>query len=225
MLVLISDLDGTLLNIQDRFYHAQVNGLARLGYTVSVDQVAPNMKYAMQVENTFLNAIGISLSDDDLRRYFAFVEEEFYKGWQHSFVFPNVIEALQLVQSRVGAVRLITSRAWIEETRQEVKAFGLDRIFNEHVYTRGDLAVAEGVDQVPLYPFLNHRRRLIQLAIVDIDSPDEVWVMGDSPSEMEAAHGLGYTTVGVLTGFSSAEDLAPFSTHILDSVADISTLL
>jgi phosphoglycolate phosphatase-like HAD superfamily hydrolase len=183
------------------------------------------MKYAMHTENTFLNALGISLSDDELRRYFALVEQEFYKGWQHSFVFPNVIEALQLVHSRVGALRLITSRAWIKETRQEIKAFGLDRIFNEHVYTRGDLAVAEGVDQVPLYPFLDHRRRLIKLAISDITSPDEVWVMGDSPSEMQAAHSLGYTTVGVLTGFSSADELAPFSTHILDSVADITTLL
>ena len=81
------------------------------------------------------------------------------------------------------------------------------------------------MEQVPLYPFLDHRRRLIKLAISDIASPDEVWVMGDSPSEMEAAHGLGYTTVGVLTGFSSAEDLAPYSTHILDSVANITTLL
>ena len=225
MLVLISDLDGTLLNVQERFYHAQVNGLARLGYTVTVDQVAPNMRYAMQVKNTFLNALGISLSDDEVRRYFALVEQEFYKGWQHSFVFPDIIEALQLVRSRVGALRLITSRAWIEETRQEVKAFGLDQIFNDHVYTRGDLAVAEGVGEIPLYPFLEHRRRLIHLAISDIASPDEVWVMGDSPSEMEAAHGLGYTTVGVLTGFSSAEDLAPFSTYILDSVADITTLL
>jgi phosphoglycolate phosphatase-like HAD superfamily hydrolase len=225
VLVLISDLDGTLLNVQNRFYHAQVNGLARLGYNITIDQVVPNMKYAMEVENTFLNALGISLSDDELLQYFAFVEQEFYKGWNHSFVFPDVIEALQLVSSRVGALRLITSRAWIEETRQEIKAFELDQIFHEHVYTRGDLAVAEGVEQIPLYPFLDHRRRLIQLAIADIDSPDEVWVMGDSPSEMEAAHGLGYITVGVLTGFSSANDLAPFSTHIIDSVANITTLL
>jgi phosphoglycolate phosphatase-like HAD superfamily hydrolase len=179
----------------------------------------------MEVENTFLNALGISLANDEIVQYFALVEEEFYKAWEHSFVFPDVIDALQLIRSRVGALRLITSRAWIEETRQEVKAFGLDQIFNEHVYTRGDLAVAEGVDQVPLYPFLDHRRRLIRLAISDIDTPDEVWVMGDSPSEMEAAHGLGFTTVGVLTGFSSADDLAPFSTYILDSVADITTLL
>jgi phosphoglycolate phosphatase-like HAD superfamily hydrolase len=225
VLVLISDLDGTLLDFRNRFYHAQVNALTRLGFNVTIDQVAPNMKYAMEVENTFLNALGISLTNDEIVQYFTLVEEEFYKGWEHSFVFPNVIDALQLIRSRVGALRLITSRAWIEETRQEVKAFGLDQIFNEHVYTRGDLAVVEGVDEIPLYPFLEHRRRLIKLAISDIDTPDDVWVMGDSPSEMEAAHGLGFTTVGVLTGFSPADQLAPFSTYILDSVADITTLL
>ena len=225
MRVLVSDLDGTLLDFRDRFYHAQVNALANLGYDITINQVAPNMKYAMEVENTFLNALGISLTNEEVHHYFELVEREFYKGWQHSFVFPDVLDALQLVRSRVDALRLVTSRAWIEETRQEIKAFGLDQIFNDHVYTRGDLAVAEGVDQIPLYPFLDHRRRLIRLAISDIDTPDDVWVMGDSPSEMEAAHGLGFTTVGVLTGFSSADDLAPFSTHILDSVAHITKLL
>ncbi|MFX0168353.1 MAG: HAD family hydrolase [Candidatus Hodarchaeota archaeon] len=224
MLVLVSDLDGTLINVKDRFAHAQVNALAQLGYTITVEQVAPFVQYMMDADK-FLTGLGISLESSEILQYLALVEREFYQGWHHSYVIPGVIEALLRVRPRVDALRLITSRAWIADTHKEVEAFGLDQVFNHHVYTRGHLAKAEGVDEIPLFPFLDHRQRLIQLAIADIDSPDIVWVIGDSPNEMKAAWDLGLITVGVLTGFSTAEELEPFCTHILNSAAEITTLL
>jgi phosphoglycolate phosphatase-like HAD superfamily hydrolase len=42
---------------------------------------------------------------------------------------------------------------------------------------------------------------------------------------MQAAQAMDVITVGVLTGFSTPEALKPFCTHILDSIADIGTLL
>jgi phosphoglycolate phosphatase-like HAD superfamily hydrolase len=224
MPILVSDLDGTLLDVQDRFIHAQVNALADFGYTVSVEQIIPLVEFTMDYEQ-FLGGLDIQLSGEDLVRYFLRIEQEFYKGWQYSFVFPGVIEALKQVRPRVDALRLVTSRAWVDETRVEVQHFGLDRLFDNTVVTRGDLARAEGVEEVPLYPFKEHRQRLIQLAIADLDCQDDVWVLGDSPNEMDAAQGLGYTTVGVLTGFYTPETLNPFCTHVLSSVADIGSLL
>jgi phosphoglycolate phosphatase-like HAD superfamily hydrolase len=106
-----------------------------------------------------------------------------------------------------------------------VQTFGLDKVFNHHVYTRGDLARAEGVNEIPLYPFLEHRQRLIKLAIADLEDQTDVWVLGDSPNELHAAKSLGSTTVGVLTGFFTEEELAPNSTYVIKSVADIPTLL
>ena len=153
------------------------------------------------------------------------IEQEFYKGWQHSQVFPGAREALQSIRPQLTALRLITSRAWVEETRREVKAFGLDPLFDQHVFTRGDLARAEGVAEIPLYPYLEHRQRLIQLSINDVEVQDTVWVLGDSPNEMRAAKGLNYIAVGVLTGFASKADLEPICDYILNSVADITTLL
>jgi phosphoglycolate phosphatase-like HAD superfamily hydrolase len=224
MPILVSDLDGTLLDVRDRFIHAQINALADFGYTVSFEQVIPLVEFTMDYEQ-FLGGLDIPLSKDDLNAYFVRIEQEFYKGWQYSFVFPGIIEALKEVRPRVEALRLITSRAWVKETRQEVNHFGLDVLFDHHVVTRGDLARAEGVEEVPLYPFLDHRQRLIQLAIADLETKDDVWVIGDSPNEMQAAQGLGYTTVGVLTGFYTLEALDPFCTHVLKSVANIGTLL
>jgi phosphoglycolate phosphatase-like HAD superfamily hydrolase len=224
-MIIVSDLDGTLIDVRDRFIHAQINALADFGYTVIVEQISPLVEFTMDYDQ-FLGGLDISLSQDELIQYFLRIEQEFYKGWQHSFVFPGVIEALNTIRPRVDTLRLITSRAWVEETRQEVKHFGLDQVFNRHVYTRGDLARSEGVEEVPLYPFLDHRQRLIQLAIADENYQDnEVLVLGDSPNEMQAAQELGFTSVGVLTGFYTIKALQPFCTHIIDSVAEIETLL
>lgn len=224
MTVLVSDLDGTLLDVRDRFVYSQVNALASLGYEVKVIQVYPLVQYTMDADK-LLGALDISLSNRELVQYYMLIEQEFYKGWQHSQVFPGAIEALQSIRPQLTALRLITSRAWVEETRREVKAFGLDPLFDQQVFTRGDLARAEGVDEVPLYPYLEHRQRLIQLSINDVEAQDTVWVLGDSPNEMRAAKGLNYIAVGVLTGFASKADLEPICDYILNSVADITTLL
>jgi phosphoglycolate phosphatase-like HAD superfamily hydrolase len=224
MPVLVSDLDGTLLDVRDRFIHAQINALADFGYTVTIDQINPLVEFTMDYEQ-FLGGLSISFSPEELFQYLLRIEQEFYKGWQYSFVFPGVIEALRRVRPRVDALRLITSRAWVDETREEVKHFGLDQLFDRQVYTRGDLAREEGVKEVPLYPFSDHRQRLIQLAIADISIKDDVWVLGDSPNEVRAAQKLGYTTVGVLTGFFSPQALKPFCAHIIESVAKIESLL
>jgi phosphoglycolate phosphatase-like HAD superfamily hydrolase len=221
---LVSDLDGTLLDVRERFIHAQINALAKFGHTVTVDQVAPLVEFTMDYDQ-FLGGLDIPLSQTELFQYLLSIEEEFYKAWQYSFVFHGVIEALTSIRPQVDALRMITSRAWVDETRQEVKHFGLDKVFDRPVCTRGDLARHEGVSEVPLYPFSDHRQRLIQLAINDIDKQSEVWVIGDSPNEMQAAKGLGFITVGVLTGFYTTEALQPYCTHILNSVADIRTLL
>ena len=178
----------------------------------------------MDYEN-FLNGLDIKFSQDELIKYFLLVEQEFYKGWQYSFVFPGVIDALKKVRQGIDALRLITSRAWIEETRQEVKHFGLDTVFDRLVCTRGDLAQVEGVAEVPLYPYNEHRQRLINLAIADLDDIADVWVLGDSPIEMDAAKQVGYTTVGVLTGFYSRERMELYSDYLIESAADINSLL
>jgi phosphoglycolate phosphatase-like HAD superfamily hydrolase len=222
--ILVSDLDGTLLDVRDRFAHSQVNALAALGYPVKISQVYPLIHYTMDA-NKFLGALGISLSNNELAQYYTCIEQEFYKGWQYSQVFPGAIEVLQSVRPRFTALRLITSRAWVKETRREVKEFGLDHLFDHPVVTRGDLARAEGVDEVPLYPYLEHRQRLIQLSIADVEPQNTVWVLGDSPSEMQAAKGLNYITIGVLTGFATKAHLEPICDYVINSVADITTLL
>ncbi len=224
MPIVVTDLDGTVLDVRERFVFAQINALGKLGFDISANDVYPLVEFTMEADK-FLDGLGLSLTKEQLREYFDQVEEEFYQGWKYSFVFPGVIDALTQIRPRLEGLRLITSRARVEETEWEVETFGLNRVFDKQVFSRGHLARAQGVNEIPLFPYVTHRKELIQFAIEDLEKNDEVWVIGDSVEELRAAIELGFNTIGVLTGFTSAEKLTSFSNNILNSIADLIKLL
>lgn len=52
-----------------------------------------------------------------------------------------------------------------------------------------------------------------------------ILVVGDTINDMNFAHNGGAIAVGVLSGVSSREQLAPAADYILDSVADVPALI
>jgi phosphoglycolate phosphatase-like HAD superfamily hydrolase len=221
--VFLSDLDGTLIDISDRLVHAHHEALHQFGHLIDIERLH-SLSLAMLRTKQLLTSLNIRLSSIELSRYNKVVSEHFYNDWKHSTLFPGALEALESLRAVTPTMRLITSRRHIDTTRREVRRLGLYNLF-ETVFTRGDLALAEGVDTVPLLPFVPHRRRLIQLALQDLDHRGEVWVAGDTPGELKAAKDLGFTAIGVLSGFAEREDLEPFAHHILDSIAEIGSLI
>jgi len=221
--VLLSDLDGTLLDVRERFAFAQAATLSSLGHEVPVVRLQSLYRFCLDAVK-LLEILEIKLTPKELVQYYMRVSTEFLANWKSSRLVPGVKQAFEGLRSRVRTMRIITSRREIQETRKEVHAFGLDSIF-DGVFTRGDLALVEGVEEVPLYPFIEHRQRLIQLALEGLDYRGVVWVLGDSPAELEAAKGLGFFSVGVLTGFADHNDLEPLADYILNSAAEIGQLI
>lgn len=219
----LSDLDGTLLDTRERAIHSHANGLQVLGYEVTPGQIRDLYKYSFDSRD-LLNRLNIHLSESEFIQYISGFRDYFFANWQLSQVVPGAFDALKQVQPLTEHMRLITSRQAIDQTHQEIHRFGLHKCF-ERIFTRGDLAQAEGKERIPLFPFLPHRRRLIQLALQDVKSEGDVWVVGDSAGELEAAHNLGFITIGVLTGFGTTQDLKPFANHIINSIAEIEQLI
>ncbi len=221
--VFISDLDGTLIDTRERVIQAHVDGLHAIGYPVEVTQVRSLYRFTSDARD-LLSQLNLQLNESEFIRYLRGFRDSFYANWELSQVFPGAFEALQKVQSKVEYMRLITSRQYTDQTSKEIQRFGLHRLFDK-IFTRGDLAHAEGKDRIPLYPFVPHRRRLIQLALQDIKVDGEVWVVGDSMNEVKAAQSLGLTAIGVLTSYSTKDDLAPFARHIINSISEIVQLI
>lgn len=64
--------------------------------------------------------------------------------------------------------------------------------------------------------------------VIDIQKVDnlvDILVVGDTINDMNFAHNGGAIAVGVLSGVSSREQLAPAADYILDSVADVPALI
>ncbi len=223
MSVLVSDFDGTLLDVRKRFTKALLTTLRSLSIDVSFDQLMELYNVSLNVED-LTKALGLELSHQDLQQYAVRIDDEFFANWRHSRMIPGVVDVLETVRPKLKSMRLITSRGRIRETRLEVRYFGVEHIF-DRVLTRGDLALAEGVEKIPLYPFLPHRQRLIKLALSDLKNYNKVWILGDTSRELEAGKGLGFETIGVLSGFAKREDLEPFADHILDSAADLDQVI
>jgi phosphoglycolate phosphatase-like HAD superfamily hydrolase len=221
--VLVSDLDGTLLDQRERTVYAHITALQCAGYDINGEKIRSLYHLALNAKELLTN-LNIRLSQNKLSQYISNLQDAFNSGWRYTQIIPNVLEALTELRSRIRVMQLISSRRHAEDTRREVRKFGLDRFF-DGIFTRGDLARDEGIERLPLYPFVPHRQRLIRLAIRDIRHEGDVWVVGDTSGELEAAKNLGFVTVGVLTGISAREDLVPFATHIIDSFAEIVQLI
>lgn len=223
MRVLVSDLDGTLLNQRERTVQAHIIALRRAGYEIDGDRIQSLYRLTLNSKELLAN-LNIRLSQHKLSQYISNLQDAFHSGRKHTRIIPGVLEALNELRPKIQVMQLISSRWHTEDTRREVQKFGFDRIF-DGVFTRGDLALDEGIERIPLFPFVPHRQRLIQLAIRGINHEGDVWVVGDTSGELEAAKNLGFVTVAVLTGISSREDLVPFATHIIDSFAEIVQLI
>ncbi|MFX1509954.1 MAG: HAD family hydrolase [Promethearchaeota archaeon] len=219
----LSDLDGTLIDTRERAIQAHADALRPLGYSVTPNQIRNLYRYAFD-SHDFLNRLNVHLSDSDFIQYLTNFREHFFSHPELSHVIPGTPEVLTHLQSRTNHMRVVTSRHDARQTRQEIRWHGLHKWF-ESIYTRGDLAQALGKERVPLFPYLPQRRALIQLALQEVKAEGEVWVVGDSAGELEAAQSLGCVTIGVLTGFGTPDDLAPFANHILNSIADIVQLI
>jgi phosphoglycolate phosphatase-like HAD superfamily hydrolase len=219
----LSDLDGTLIDTRERAIQAHAQALRPLGYSISPHQIRNLYRYAFDSRD-FLNRLNVHLSDADFIQYLTNFREHFFSHPELSNVIPGAPEVLSQLQNRTNHMRVITSRHDVQQTRQEIRRHGLHRCF-EAIYTRGDLAQSQGKERVPLFPYLPQRRALIQLALQDVKADGEVWVVGDSVGELEAAKSLGCVTIGVLTGFGTPDDLAPFANHVLNSFAEIVQLI
>lgn len=219
----ISDLDGTLLDVRERTAQAHLIALQRAGYKIELEQIRALNRYSLD-SRELLSHLNIELSPRDFSRYIRNLQHAFYAGWHFAKIVPGALNALKTIRKKTKVMQLITSRHVMKITQLEVRKFGFDNYF-DGVFTRGDLAKDEGVDLIPLLPFVPHRRRLIQLALRDVEPDGQVWVTGDTPGELEAAKSLGCITIGVLSGVAFQEDLAPFAHHILDSIADIGQLI
>ena len=82
------------------------------------------------------------------------------------------------------------------------------------------------VEDIPLVPFQDQRMKLYQcvIGLTKIDPKDLVCI-GDSVGELEPAKRMRMTTIGVLTGISSRQDLEEVSDSVVHDITQVSQVI
>ncbi|MGH9070788.1 MAG: HAD family hydrolase [Acidimicrobiales bacterium] len=119
---------------------------------------------------------------------------------QQGAVLPGVEAVLEDLAGRPGVVSSVLTGNIAPNAKLKLGAFGLDRWLDLEVGAYG----SDNIDRRALVAISVHRvTRLRGLAV----TPDEVWVVGDTPRDLEAARSGGAHCVLVATGGYGIEQL------------------
>jgi len=194
------DIDGTLLNSRDGIHYNAFHNAVRQFFGVSskIDRVPLHGKTDLGIIRAVLRQEGVSDAeiDDKLPLMTAAMCEEVERnaiGMQPELC-PSVAELVQRLDA-AGKLLAIASGNLEKIAWKKLEASGLRRYFafgsfSDRREQRADI-IRWGVAEA--------HRRLSAAAVV--------YVVGDTPSDIQAAHAAGVPVIAVATGIFSLEQL------------------
>lgn len=223
---ILFDLDGTIFDTTERDAFACYEALCHLGYKFSLDKVMRHYHPGMGRMGT-VKALGITLTDEETETYIKTRFASFTNrknAWNLTKIHKGAYKVL-LSLSKKHKLILATSRDTLSSVKEELEWFKIRRFF-DLIVTREVAARYHGVEEIPLLPFQEQRTKLYECVIgfTKIDPKDMVCV-GDSLGELEPAKRLQMTTIGVLTGISSKEDLEKASVFTIQDITQLVGIL
>ncbi len=216
------DLDGTIFDITERDAFARYQALNKLGYDISLDEVKEHYRYGIE-RMGIIEKLGIELAEKETEKYIETSFAYFTKREASNMtkIHDGAYDVLSTLSTKHKLV-LVTSRNTLSSTEKELKRFNIRKFFTL-IVTREVAARYHGVKDIPLLPFQEQRTKLYECAIgLTRTDPKEMLCVGDSVGELEPAKKLGIKTIGVLTGFSSKEEMESAS---ISTIQDLNQLM
>ena len=223
---ILFDLDGTIFDIADRDAFARYKALNQLGYRVSLDEVKRHYHYGIG-RMGIAKELGIEFTEKEEKQYVEASFAHFAKrenALRLTKIHNRAYDVLSTLSRRHKLI-LVTSRDALSSTEEELEWFSIRKFFTL-IVTREVAAKYHEVKDIPLLPFQEQRKRLYECAIgLTKTDPGDMLCIGDSVGELEPAKKLGITTIGVLTGFSSKEDMKNASISTIQDLTQLVKIL
>ena len=212
---LFFDLDGTLIDINQREIEVIYDTVNHFGITVSKSKVKQLCVQLPSYTDVF-EKLGPGLINKAVKYWTA----AFVKRYHFSVLREGVEPTLKAL-SRKNSLMCVTSRETLAEVSRELKFFGIDELFRDFV-TRDVAAKHFGLTSLPLFPYQEQRRKLYQCALaIAKSSPEDTVVIGDMGRELIPAQELGITTVGLVTYESRKEELQEASDFVISNITQL----
>jgi len=222
---ILLDLDGTIFDITERDAFARYQALNKLGYNVSLDAVRKHYRYGIGRMGV-VKELGMKFMEKETEEYIETRFAYFMKRGALNLtkIHNGAYDALSTLSEKYKLV-LVTSRSDLSSTEEELEWFNIRKFF-ALIVTREVAAKYHRVKDIPLLPFQDQRKKLYECAIglTKID-PEDMLCIGDSVGELEPAKKLGIKTMGVLTGFSSKEDMESASISTIQDLTQLVKIL
>jgi phosphoglycolate phosphatase-like HAD superfamily hydrolase len=220
--VVLFDVDGTLVDTGGAGRRAMVEAFRTIFRVERADERTAKVYFAGSTDPTILEDLADSLDvpRDELRRretelceaYYAALQGEMANGDGNGGVLPGVEPLLRESEADSDCFVALVTGNLERGARIKLSPFGLNRFFPVGGF---------GSDH-------RDRSRLARIAAQRVAerfdrevTPADVVLVGDTPSDVEAARANGYTAVAVTTGWSLREQLDALGPDaLLDSLAD-----
>lgn len=201
------DVDGTLVRVGEvgaAVFDQAVSDA--LGYAVSIDRPIMSGKTDPRIALDYLEALEVADADHhlpvvlaNLEKRLAAAEDLIVAG---GYSCPGVLEVLAALDAHPAAHQSVLTGNLAPNALVKLRAFGLDEWLDLEVGAYG----SDSMDRNALVAVA--RSRLAQRRGIDLD-PGEVWVVGDTPRDLECARAGGARCLLVGTGRVPLEELEP----------------
>lgn len=221
MKLLLFDIDMTLVDTGGAGRMAMVKAFHEL---FGADGELGDVSFAGRTDTLILRDV-LAVHDirwtrevehDFQQRYFVHLQEEIVKPGSRA-IKPGIAELLPLLRQRPDCALGLLTGNWREGARIKLQHFGLYDFFRVGAFS-DDSAIRSDLPKIAA-------ARFCQLWQQDI-SPQNVFVIGDTPLDVACAKPFGARTIAVATGSSSKSQLEAASPdYIFQDLSDVQAFL
>ncbi|WP_414549443.1 HAD family hydrolase [Anabaena sp. CCY 0017] len=218
MLRLITDFDGPIMDVSERYYRVYQFCLEKIRYPEqSVQQL--NKAEFWQFKRSRVPERQIALNSGldatqaqefaQLRRKTVHTDTYF----QHDSLIPGAVEALLKIQQAGIDLAVMTMRR-VKELDYAVKKYDLDNFFPENrcYCLENDYVKTSDIEDKPL---------LMERALAELPEAADTWMVGDTEADIAAAKKHGIKVMAVESGIRDRTQLEIYQPDLI--VPDLST--
>lgn len=211
---ILFDIDGTLLSVDYKLVRTAIANCMR---KINID---PSILATIQFAGRTDRSIFSELVGSDFHHLYEPLKENYIKSMSevltrdHIQLLDGVEEALTQIKSTSSYFLGLLSGNFEETGWQKVKSAGIDNHFKYgafgcHDHKRSDLVKSAC-------------SALMDSKELQISSPSDIAIVGDTPNDIQAAHNAGATSVAISTGPYSYNELnAHRPTYLLEKIAEL----
>ncbi|MDB9312389.1 HAD family hydrolase [Spirulina sp. CS-785/01] len=212
MLRLITDFDGPIMDVSERYYRVYLFCLNRVK--------RPDQEIRVLSKSEFWQLKRSRMLEKDIGRLCGFEEQQaqefsrLRRQYVHSL--PNLVhdhpvegarEALERIEQTNLDLVVLTMRR-CRELEIPLKRHNLEKFFppSQRYCIADDYQITRDIQDKP---------KLMAKALAELPPAAEVWMVGDTEADIVAAKNYGIKVISVLSGIRDHARLAPYRPHYI----------